>query len=156
MTRQEDTGLILFAGKHDGNFIFNLRALDPEKEKAVLRADKILVSMAVHKSFGMVSYVQSTDDVIQLIDRYGIGIVVIESRDVVDLPEFKLLAKALDDPRFQIIQEIPILSNVPEFSDLAVRVYRYLEKKEQAGDLVIPLPHMGMEIKLKPRGSVAP
>ena len=156
VTRQEDTGLILFAGKHDGNFIFNLRALDPEKEKAVLRADKILVSMAVHKSFGMVSYVQSTDDVIQLIDRYGIGIVVIESRDVVDLPEFKLLAQALDDPRFQIIQEIPILSNVPEFSDLAVRVYRYLEKKEQAGDLVIPLPHMGMEIKLKPRGSVAP
>ena len=88
--------------------------------------------------------------------RYGIGIVVIESRDVEELPEFKLLAKALDDPRFQIIQEIPILSNVPELSDLAVRVYRYLEKKEQAGDLVIPLPHMGMEIKLKPRGSVAP
>jgi hypothetical protein len=53
-----------------------------------------------------------------------------------------------------MIQEIPILTNVPEFSDLAVRVYRYLEKKEQAGDMVIPLPHMGMEIKLKPRGKV--
>ena len=153
---QKDTGLILFAGKHDGNFIFNLRALDPEKEKAVLRADKILVSMAVHKSFGTVSYVQSIDDVIRLIDRFGVGIIVIESRDVVDLPEFKLLAKALDDQRFQIIQEIPILTNVPEFSGLSVRVYRYLEKKEQSGDLVIPLPHMGMDIKLKPRGNVSP
>jgi len=153
---QENTGLILFAGKHDGNFIFNLRALDPKKEKAVLRADKILVSMAVHKSFGTVSYVQSTEDVVRLIDRFGIGIIVIESRDVVDLPEFKLLAQALDDPRFQMIQEIPVLTNVPEFSDLSIRVYRYLEKKEQAGDLVIPLPHMGMEIKLKPRGSASP
>lgn len=151
VARQEDTGLILFAGKHDGNFIFHLRALDPRKEKAVLRADKILVSMAVHKSFGTVSYVQSTEDVVRLIDRFGIGVIVIESRDIVDLPEFKLLAKALDDPRFQVIQEIPILTNVPEFSDLSIRAYRYLAKKEQAGDLVIPLPHMGMEIKLKPR-----
>ena len=148
---QDDTGLILFAGKHDGNFIFHLRAVDPDKNKAVLRADKILVSMAVHKSFGMVSYVQNVEDVVGLIDRYGVGIVVIESRDVVDLPEFKLLVKAMDDPRFQMIMEIPVLTNVPEFDNLSIQVYRYLDKKEQAGDLVIPLPHMGMEIKLKPQ-----
>ena len=152
VARQENTGLILFAGKHDGNFIFHLRALDPEKNKAVVRADKILVSMAVHKHFGTVSYVKSVEDVIRLIDRFGIGIIVIESRDVVDLPEFKLLAEAVDDPRFKLIDEIPILTNVPEFANLSVRVYRYLEKKEQSGDLVIPLPHMGMEIKLKPQG----
>lgn len=148
---QQDTGLILFAGKHDGNFIFHLRVADSEKEKAVLRADKILVSMAVHKSFGTVSYVESVEDVVALIDRYGIGTIVMESRDVVDPPEFKLLAKAMDDPRFQMIKEIPIATNVPEFADLSVRVYRYLEKKEQAGGLVIPLPHMGTEIKLKPQ-----
>lgn len=153
--QQDDTGLILFAGKHDGDFIFHLRALDPAKEKAVLRADKILVSMAVHKSFGTVSYVRSTEDVIGLIDRFGIGIIVIESRDVVDLPEFKLLAKALEDPRFKIVKEMPLVTNVPEFSNLSVQIYRNLEKKKQTGDLVIPLPHMGMEIKLKPRGNVS-
>jgi hypothetical protein len=151
VAQQKDTGLILFAGKHDGNFIFHLRALDPEKNKAVVRADKILVSMAVHKHFGTVSYVKSVEDVIRLIDRFGIGIIVIESRDVVDLPEFKLLAEAMDDQRFRMIEEIPILTNVSEFSDLSVRIYRYLEKKEQSGALVIPLPHMGMEIKLKPQ-----
>jgi hypothetical protein len=151
VARQENTGLIMFGGKHDGNFIFHLRALDPEKNKAVLRADKILVSMAVHKSFGTVSYVKSVEDVVALIDRFGIGTIVIESRDVVDLPEFKLLAEAMEDPRFQMIKEIPVLTNVPEFADLSIRVYRYLEKKEQVGDLVIPLPHMGMEIKLKPQ-----
>ena len=48
------------------------------------------------------------------------------------------------------------MTNVAEFSNLSVRVYRYLERKEQAGDLVIPLPHMGMEIKLKPRGNSSP
>ncbi|SEP36098.1 glycosyltransferase family 39 protein [Nitrosovibrio sp. Nv6] len=151
VTGQENTGLIMFAGKHDGNFIFHLRALDPEKKKAVLRADKILVSMAVHKSFGTVSYVNSVEDVIQLIERFGVGIVVIESRDIVELPEFKLLAEAMKDRRFQMIKEIPIQTNVPEFADLSVQVYRYLEKKEQADDLVIPLPHMGMEIKLNPQ-----
>ena len=156
VARQEDTGLILFAGKHDGDFIFHLRAADPEKNKAVLRADKILVSMAIHKSFGTVSYVQSVEDVISLINRFGIGIIVIESRDVVDLPEFKLLAKAMEGRQFHMIEEIPIKTNMPQFSDLSVRVYRYLEKKEQIGDLVIPLPHMGMEIKLKPRPNGSP
>lgn len=149
VARQEDPGMILFAGKHDGNFIFHLRALDPEKNKAVLRADKILVSMSVHKAFGMVSYVESVEDVIALIDRFGVGLVVIESRDVVDFPEFKLLAKAVGDPRFRLINETPVLTNVPEFAGLSVKVYRYLDKKEQAGDLVIPMPHMGIEIKLK-------
>lgn len=156
VAQQEDTGLILFAGKHDGNFIFHLRALDPEKNKAVLRADKILVSMAVQKVFGMVSYVTSEEDVVQLIDRFGVGTIVIESRDVVDLPEFKLLAKTLEDQRFQMIKEIPVVTNLDEFSNLSIQVYRYLEKKEQAGDLVIPLPHMGMEIKLKPRSKASP
>ena len=151
VAQQPDSGLILFAGKHDGNFIFHLRAVDAERNKAVLRADKILVSMAVHKSFGMVSYVQTKEDVIRLIDRFGIGTVVIESRDVVDFPEFKLLAQTMDDPRFQMVKEIPVVTNVPEFSDLSLRVYRYLEKKEQEGDVVIPLPHSGMEIKLRPR-----
>lgn len=156
VAQQEDTGLILFAGKHDGNFIFHLRALDPEKNKAVLRADKILVSMAVQKVFGMVSYVSSEEDVVRLIDRFGIGTIVIESRDVVDLPEFKLLAKTLEDQRFQMIKEIPVTTNLAEFSNLSIQVYRYLDKKEQAGDLVIPLPHMGMEIKLKPRHKTSP
>lgn len=151
VAQQPDTGLILFAGKHDGNFIFHLRAADPERDKAVLRADKILVSMAVQKSFGMVSYVRSEQDVLDLIDRFGIGTVVIESPDVVDLPEFKLLAQTLDDKRFQMIKEIPVVTNVAEFSNLSLRVYRYLEKKEQEGDVIIPLPHSGMEIKLKPR-----
>ena len=50
-----------------------------------------------------------------------------------------------------MIREIPVLTNVPEFDNLSIQVYRYLDKKEQAGDLVIPLPHMGMEIKLKPQ-----
>ena len=68
--------------------------------------------MAVQKVFGMVSYVTSEEDVVQLIDRFGVGIIVIESRDVVDLPEFKLLAKTLDDQRFQLIKEIPVLTNL--------------------------------------------
>jgi 4-amino-4-deoxy-L-arabinose transferase-like glycosyltransferase len=151
VAQQPDSGLILFAGKHDGNFIFHLRAVDPERNKAVVRADKILVSMAVHKSFGMVSYVQTTEDILALIDRFGIGTIVIESRDIVDFPEFKLLTQTVSDDRFQMIKEIPIVTNVPEFSNLSLRVYRYLEKKEQEGDVVIPLPHSGMEIKLKPR-----
>ena len=72
-----------------------------------------------------------------------------------ELPEFKLLAKTMADDRFELVEEIPITTNMPEFANLSVRVYRYLEKKKQADDLVIPLPHMGREIKLKPKQNAA-
>jgi len=153
---QEDPGLILFAGKHDGNFIFNVRALDPDKRHIVLRADKMLVSMSVHKYFGTVSHVKSEEDVLGLIDRYGIGLVVIESRDIVGLPEFGLLSRTLAGPSFRLQHEFPVRTNLPEFSNLSLKVYRYLDMKANAAnEVVIPLPHMGMEIKLQPRSRQA-
>jgi hypothetical protein len=149
---QENPGLILFAGKHDGNFIFNLRALDRDKDMIVLRADKVLVSMAVQKYFGTLSYVKTEEDVLALIDRYGVGLVVIESRDIVGLPEFSMLSKVLAGPQFRLQEDIPVRTNLPEFSNLSLRVYRYLDKKSRVGSpVVIPLPHMGMEIKLNHR-----
>lgn len=146
---KNDTGLILFAGKHDGNFIFNIRALDPERTSIVLRADKILVSLAVHKYFGTLSHVKTEDDILNLIDRYGIDVIVIESPDIVGLPEFTLLSDLLAGPKFSLLHEISVRSNLQNYSNLSLKAFRYLDRKAQSREqVVIPLPHMGIEIKL--------
>ena len=148
---QADPGVTLFAGKHDGNFIFNVRRMDPNRETVTLRADKVLVSMAVHKYFGTTSHVKTADDILDLIDRYGVGTIVIEKPDIVRLPEFELLAGTLNGPQFELLAEMPLDTNLAEYAGLTLQIFRYLDKKQRSsGKLVIPLPHMGLDIELPP------
>ena len=156
VTGLPDQGTILFCCKHDGNFIFHTRRNDPGKNKIVLRADKILVSMSIRKQYGLQSYVETGDDLYRLLDRYGVSIIVAENRDLVGLDEFGLLLEALQDSnRFELLEEFPLETNIPEFHDVKTGVYRYLAQKPvPAEGIIIPMPHLGRELHL-PRNKVA-
>lgn len=141
---------VLFAGKHDGSFIFHLRRLDAAREAVVLRADKVLVSLAVHKYFGMTSHVASGDDIRALIRRYGIEYVVIERPDIVGVPEFAMLAELLAQPDFERVAELPVRSGGGAEAPERIAIHRYRDHVS-AGDaeIVIPLPHLGREIRFR-------
>ena len=142
---------ILFAGKHDGNFIFHLRRLDDSRSHVVLRADKILVSLAVHKYFGMQSHVASEADIQALVERYGVEYIVIESPDIIKLKEFALLARLVQGPAFERVNTLPVQSAGGAVAPQRVEVYRLREfKAVNDVEIVIPLPHMGREIRFKP------
>lgn len=145
---QVTSGRILFAGKNDGNFILHVRKDDESHERFVLRADKILLSMSVHKYFGIKSYVSDRNDIIRILDKFGVSAVVIEEPDVVGLSEFQLLREALNGSEFELLARVPIATNVPEYSNLAVLVYRYRNAQHPEGDLVIPMPQMSREIRV--------
>lgn len=147
---QPHAGPILFAGRFDGNFIFHLRDMDTARQQVVLRGDKILVSMSVHKYFGMQSYAQNEDDILKILDKYGIGLVVVENPDLVGLKEFGLLNSTLEKPRFRLLQELPLSSTLSEVASAKVLVYQYLDQKmPKGGTIVIPLPLMGREIRFQ-------
>jgi len=143
-------GSILFAGKHDGSFIFHLRRLNERREDVILRADKILVSMAVHKHFGMYSHVSNQDDIQALIDRYGVEIIVIEQPDIVGIKEFHMLRALLQEPVFQRISVQPVLTGGNAEAPKSIEIYRYLKYKPvENAMIIIPLPHMNREIKFR-------
>lgn len=145
----EPTGLILFAGKHDGNFIFNLRILDRDREHVVLRADKTLVSMAVHKFFGVYSHVDRKEDIQKLIDQYGVEIIVIEKPDIVGLEEFEMLHGLLEGSAYQLLSAFPVLATGDATAPDKIEVYRYTHYAPTSGaTVVIPLPHLGREIRM--------
>ena len=147
---QPHTGPILFAGRFDGNFIFHLLTMDTARQQVVLRGDKILVSMSVQKYFGMQSYAQNEDDILKILDKYGIGLVVVENPDLVGLKEFGLLNDTLSKPQFRLLKEYPIATTLAEASRVKIQIYQYLEQKpSKDGTIVIPLPHMGREIRLQ-------
>ena len=141
---------VLFAGKHDGSFIFHLRRLDEAREAVVLRADKMLVSLAVHKYFGMTSHVGSVDDVRALIRRYGIEYVVIERPDIVGVAEFAMLAELLGQPDFERVADIPVRSGGGAEAPECIEIHRYREHVAvDDAEIVIPLPHLGREIRFQ-------
>lgn len=145
-----DEGTILYCCKHDGNFIFHVRKNDVDQENIVLRADKILVSMVVHKFYGVVSHMQTENDLYRILDTYGVSIIVVESSDLVGLSEFGLLLNILrDGEKFQLLEEFPLETNVREFADIKIRIYRYLDQKPiPEKGIVFPMPHLGREVHL--------
>lgn len=139
-----NTGAILFAGKHDGNFIFHLRNLDRDRERVVLRGDKTLVSMSVHKYFGVRSNVSDAAEIKAMLNSHGVRWVVVESRDLVGLKEFSLLHEALKGPGYRLIASVPVSTNVPEYSNVDVLVYENLSLQLPAGGRVrINFPYLG-------------
>lgn len=150
MSQQQTKSPMLFAGKHDGSFIFHLRRLDNKRNDVVLRADKVLVSLAVHKYFGMESHVNSLDEIRALIKRYGVEFIVIEQPDIVRIKEFAMLFDLMQQPDFEKIKVLPVASGGGAEAPDRIEIYRY--RDHQAMDdatIVIPLPHMNREIRFK-------
>lgn len=145
-----DRGTILFCCKHDGNFIFHLRKADIEKKKILLRADKTLLSMVVHDELGVKSYVQNQQDIVDMLDKLGVGVLVVEDRDRVGIPEFKLLLDLVKGPDFKLLREFSADTNARAFDGLSIRVFKYMDSKPiENGTIKIPMPHLGREIQLK-------
>lgn len=148
ITKQGTKSPILFAGKHDGSFIFHLRRLDEKRNDVVLRADKLLVSLAVHKYFGMESHVSSLEDILALIKRYGVEFIVIEQPDIVGIKEFAMLYALLQQANFEKINILPVESVGGVDAPQRIEIYRYRDYKlVEDATIVIPLPHMGREIR---------
>lgn len=124
--RLPNSGAILFAGKHDGNFIFHLRNLDRARQRVVLRGDKTLVDMSVHKYFGVRSHVTNAAGIQSLLNDHAVRWIVVESRDLVGLREFRMLNQMLDGPGFRRLAKIPVATNVPEFDGVDLLVYENL------------------------------
>ncbi|MCP5428282.1 MAG: glycosyltransferase family 39 protein [Chromatiaceae bacterium] len=143
-------GTVLFCCKNDGNFTFHIKQGDSERKQIILRADKILVSYVVHKSFGVKVYVESASDIYSLLDKYGVGLIVAEDNDLVGLPEFKLLLDTLKSDKFDKLSSIELVSNVPDFKGESLNIYRYKERKKlKDGEIVIPMPHIKRELRFR-------
>lgn len=138
-----NSGAILFAGKHDGNFVFHMRKLDQDRQRVVLRGDKTLVSMSVVKYFGVQSHVSDAAGVQALLNGHGVRWIVVESRDLVGLKEFKLLHEVLRGTGYRLVARVPVATNVPEFAGVEVLVYENLGLKlPDNGRMRIDYPYL--------------
>jgi 4-amino-4-deoxy-L-arabinose transferase-like glycosyltransferase len=121
---EPDAGIV-FSGKRDGSFIFNLRALDPQRRHSVIRADKLLLSIAIRRDLGVVEKDASAEDITDMFARYGVTYIVAERDFWIDLKPMATLQQVLDHGHFEEMTRIEVSGNVFH-PDRELRIYRNL------------------------------
>lgn len=146
----DETPVCLFDGFLNGDFIYQLRRLDPERRLWVLRGDKLVYSMLSDPHGGYQDNATTTEEVLRLIHRYDPELIVIEEPQVhFDVAGARLLRKTLrENPeRFALEKVIPIRSDHPFFRDHELHVYRNKVRNPNRAD-VMELKDLGFGRKL--------
>jgi hypothetical protein len=142
-------GPIMFCCKHDGNFTFYMRRNDPQRRSLILRADKILVSIVINVSRGVVEHAESVDDIRKLLDRNFVRYLVLEDRTLQQVGQFERLRRFAESDSFKKLNTNQVTSSLPAFDGLKIAVYEYLDVPESTGgEVSIPFPHLGHTIIL--------
>ena len=115
--------IILFSGYRDGNFIFDLRTREDRRDLSVIRADKLLLRIAVERPRGVGEANLSEDQIAAEIRDLGVGLIVAEDGFWNDLPEMKRLENVLQRPDFVPVTHFAITGTMGH-SDKAFTIYR--------------------------------
>jgi len=138
--------VVLFSGKRDGSFVFSMRTSGGRPDLYTVRADKLLLSVAVRRELGVAERGLSEAEIVERIRALGISVVVAQRDFWIDIPQMARLQAALDGPNFREVGRIEVRANVP-VEDQELRIYRVLgELRPRPRNMAIDLPIIGQQI----------
>jgi hypothetical protein len=114
--------------------------MEDRRDIATLRADKLLLLVAVSRDLGVEQKPYSEAEIAALLDRNGASYVVAQDDFWTDLPTMARLDNVLRSSHFQEVLSIPVVANVPT-RDKMLRIYRNLgEVNADPGTIELDLP----------------
>lgn len=116
-------GVVLFSGYRDGNFVFDLRTHEERRDITILRADKLLLRVAVERQRGVGEAAYSEDQIAALIRDLGISLIVAEDGFWDDLTEMRRFARVLNRSDFAVVAHVTIAGTMGH-SDKSFTIYR--------------------------------
>lgn len=139
--------IVVFSGKRDGSFIFNLRTHEDRGDLYTIRADKLLLDFAVTRERGVDQRNYSAEQIGALLDAHGAQYVVAQSDFWTDLEVMARLQQVLRSDQFELVATIPVKANIGA-EDKELRIYRN-KHSAKAGDQVLRLnlPIIGRQIE---------
>lgn len=171
-----DADIVLVDGVRDGQFIFDLYQTLQQRETPAarssswptrtiipLRASKVLYARPARAQWGYEAFVHSQDDIVSILDRYGIRYVVLESRpptsndSSIDPPPRQWLRQLMTtDPRFHRIASWPIGGDDPDWQGVELLLYEYpVCPPRQSDTITLSIPAMGDNLSFKLPGTPA-
>ena len=119
--------VVLFSGYRDGSFIFNMRAREDRRDLSVLRADKILLSVAVRRELGVEEKDLSEAEIAQTLNDNGVHYVVMQPGFWTDLEAMRRFERVMATTQFEEVARIATPAN-HKAHETELVVYRNLGK----------------------------
>lgn len=141
--------VIVFSGKRDGSFVFNMRALaDRRPDLFTVRADKLLLSISVRRELGVGQRDLSEEQIGATLHELGAGFVVAQPDFWTDLEVMARFQRVLRSDLFEEVLRIPVESNRGD-EDRELRIYRAVRPPAAGGAerLRIDLPIIGRSVE---------
>ncbi len=158
LAERPDADLVLVDAVRDGQFVFDTYRNEATRGKIIpLRASKLLYARAARMKYSGQIFAHTEQDIIDLLDKYGIRYIVIESAlprthytDADPLPR-KLLRKLLaEDSRFQLLDDWTLRCGDAIWDDVELRLYTYSDCPPRTSDTItLSFPGMGREITFR-------
>ncbi len=117
---QPGSDLVYYQGYLNGDFIFNVRRLDPQKRRMVAIDKQVVVTNMVYARRPVL---RTPEQVLNFFRRWGIRYAVVESKD--PGPGFEPVYALLRSDRFQLLRTFPISTNDRSYAGDVISVYRY-------------------------------
>jgi len=142
--------VIMFSGMRDGSFIFNMRSMPECKNLTVIRADKLLLRVAIDRHlFGVQELGVTEAKFRDMLGRYGVRYIVVEPDFWNDLQAMQMLVQMLHQDQFKLLTTIPIASNLPQ-KDSRLEIYENMGFVSQGkNSLKVELPASGIAVEGK-------
>jgi hypothetical protein len=118
-------GAVMFSGYRDGSFVFNMRAREDRRDIHTLRADKLLVGVAVRRELGVEEKDLSEAQIADALNRQGVHYVVMQPGFWTDLEVMRRFERVVTGPQFQLVATVPTPAN-HKSHETELRIYRNL------------------------------
>ena len=140
--------VIMFSGWRDGSFVFNVRSLPECKNVTVIRADKLLLRVAIHRDlFGVQELGVAETKLKDMLGRFGVHYIVLEPEFWNDLQSMKMLVRVLHQDQFKLLNTISAV-NYREHNGSPLEIYENLAPLAQGKNaLKVELPVSGIAIE---------
>jgi hypothetical protein len=105
-------GLVVYSGYRDANFIFDTREHGERGDLSILRADKLLLRMAVERQRGVEQTSYSEAEIEGLLKDYGVGMIVAQIGFWDDLEEMRRFNHLLQSADYRQVAVFPLSGDV--------------------------------------------
>lgn len=151
---EPENPVLFFDGLNDGNFIFQVRSLDPKRKLWVLRGDKLIYAMKSDPDAGYAEWAKDEASILKILHDADPGFVVVEDppakpEKYAKMPAAAMLRKTLRDhpEQYQLETMIDVTNGNQEFYDgVKLVIYRKLNRNPNRGPLTMKMFWQGTGI----------
>ncbi|ART54012.1 4-amino-4-deoxy-L-arabinose transferase [Acidovorax carolinensis] len=128
---------VMFSGYRDGSFVFSMRAREDRRDLQVMRADKLLLGVAVRRELGVEQKGLTEAEIAEAINANGVHYVVMQPGFWIDLEAMQRFERVMASDQFEAVARIatPANHNAHETELVIYRNKGAVSPRRQSGDI---------------------